>query len=176
MKPIRFLAYAGALASFLTAAGQSVLAAEIPLGSKTLEGQIITQVLAVDPANYQVTIEDAQGKPVTLQLTDQAKNLHNLKVGDKVDIQVIRSVAYVLETNVGDQPGVTNESAVVRATKDNPNPGGEAVRQVKVTSKITAIDLKKHEVTLLPPEGPGQRPGVFPGTAGANARPHRALP
>ena len=154
MKPIRFLAYSGALASFLTAAGQSVLAAEIPLGSKTLEGQIITQVLAVDPANYQVTIEDAQGKPVTLQLTDQAKNLHNLKVGDKVDIQVVRSVAYVLETNVGDQPGVTNESAVVRATKDNPNPGGEAVRQVKVTSKITAIDLKKHEVTLLPPEGP----------------------
>jgi len=154
MKPIRFLAYAGALASFMTAAGQSVHAAEIPLGSKTLEGQIITQVLAVDPANYQVTIEDAQGKPVTLQLTDQAKNLHNLKVGDKVDIQVVRSVAYVLETNVGDQPGVTNESMVVRATKDNPNPGGEAVRQVKVTSKITAIDLKKHEVTLLPPEGP----------------------
>jgi subtilisin-like proprotein convertase family protein len=40
-----------------------------------------------------------------------------------------------------------------RANKDNPNPGGEAVRQVKVTSKITHIDLKKHEVTLLPPEG-----------------------
>ena len=41
----------------------------------------------------------------------------------------------------------------MRATKDNPNPGGEAYRQVKVTSKITAINLKAHEVTLLPPEG-----------------------
>jgi subtilisin-like proprotein convertase family protein len=41
----------------------------------------------------------------------------------------------------------------LRADKDDPNPGGEAVRQVKVTSKITHIDLKKHEVTLLPPEG-----------------------
>ncbi|MEZ1318257.1 hypothetical protein QIW53_19730 [Pseudomonas fluorescens] len=150
MKPIRFLTYAAALASIVNLAH----AAEIPLESKTLEGQISTRVLAVDPANYQVTIEDAQAKPLTLQLTDQAKNLHNLKVGDQVDIQVLRSVAYVLDTNVGEQPGVTHEAMVARATKDNPNPGGEAVRQVKVTSKITAIDLKKHEVTLLPPDGP----------------------
>ncbi|MCY1182982.1 hypothetical protein D9M73_235670 [compost metagenome] len=43
---------------------------------------------------------------------------------------------------------------MIRATKDNPNPGGEAFRQIKITSKITKIDLKTHEVTLLPPEGP----------------------
>ncbi|MCY1552853.1 hypothetical protein D9M68_892790 [compost metagenome] len=43
---------------------------------------------------------------------------------------------------------------MIRATKENPNPGGEAFRQVKVTSKITKIDLKTHEVTLLPPDGP----------------------
>jgi subtilisin-like proprotein convertase family protein len=59
----------------------------------------------------------------------------------------------VLDTDVGGAPGVSNESITIRATKDNPNPGGEAVRQVKVTSKITHIDLKRHEVTLLPPEG-----------------------
>lgn len=150
MKPIRFLAYAGAFASIMSLAH----AAEIPLGTKTLEGQIISKVLAVDAANHQVTIEDAEGKPVVIQLSDQAKNLNNLKVGDKVDIQVARSVAYVLDTTEGGQPGVSNESMVARAAKDNPNPGGEAIRQVRVTSKITAIDLNKHEVTLLPPDGP----------------------
>ncbi|MEX3776800.1 hypothetical protein [Pseudomonas sp. MYb118] len=149
MKTIRFLAYAGAFASIMSLAH----AAEIPLGTKTLEGQIISKVLAVDAANHQVTIEDAEGKPVVIQLSDQAKNLDNLKVGDKVDIQVARSVAYVLDTTEGGQPGVSNESMVARAGKDNPNPGGEAIRQVRVTSKITAIDLNKHEVTLLPPEG-----------------------
>ncbi len=150
MKSIRFLACAGALASIMSLAQ----AAEIPLGSKTLEGQIISKVLAVDAANRQVTIEDPEGKPVVIQLSDQAKNLHNLQVGDKVDIKVARSVAYVLDTNIGDQPGVSNESMVARVAKDNPNPGGEAIREVRVTSKITAINLKDHEVTLLPPEGP----------------------
>jgi len=66
---------------------------------------------------------------------------------------VTRAVAYVLNTDVGGAPKVSDESGSIRATKDNPNPGGEAFRQVKVTSQIKKIDLKKHEVSLLPPEG-----------------------
>nr|BFD41991.1 hypothetical protein FFPRI1PSEUD_34900 [Pseudomonas sp. FFPRI_1] len=153
MKPLRTLAYAGAFASTLFTWSLSAHAADIPLGSQAMEGHIVTQVLAVDPANYQVTVEGLDKSPVPIQLTDQAKALHNLKVGDKVDIQVMRSVAYVLDTNVGGAPGVSNETVTVRATPDNPNPGGEAIRRVKVTSKITQIDLNQHEVTLLPPEG-----------------------
>ena len=41
----------------------------------------------------------------------------------------------------------------IRATEDNPNPGGTAYRQVKVQMKIIAIDEKKNEVTLQNPEG-----------------------
>lgn len=149
MKTIRSLAYAVALSSVLSTA----IAADIPLGSKAIEGEIVTKVLAVDVANRVVTIADTDNRPVDVQLTEQAKALHNLKVGDTVNIKVSRAIAYVLDTDVGGAPGVTNEAMTVRATKDNPNPGGEAVRQVKVTSKITHIDLKKHEVTLLPPEG-----------------------
>lgn len=153
MKPTRALTCIAAFASILFTAGFTAHAAEVPLGSHALEGHVISRVLAVDPSNYQVTIEGTDKSPVTIQLTDKAKALHNLKVGDTVDIHVIRSVAYVLDTNVDSEPGVSNESMTIRATKDNPNPGGEAVRQVKVTSKITHIDLNKHEVTLLPPEG-----------------------
>lgn len=150
MKPIPSLAVV-TLASIMAAIGFTAHASEVPLGSHSMEGHIVTRVLAVDPANHQVTIEDANKSPVSIQLTEKAKTLNNLKVGDKVDIHVIRSVAYVLDTNVDAAPGVSNES--VRTTQHNPDPGGEAVRKVKVTSKITRIDLKKHEVTLLPPEG-----------------------
>jgi Cu/Ag efflux protein CusF len=153
MKPIRSLASAVALASLLSTACLTAHAADIPLGSRAIEGHIVSRVLAVDAANYQVTIEGPDKTEVPIQLTNQAKNLHNLKVGDTVDIQVIRSVAYVLDTQVGGAPGVSNEAMTIRSTKDNPNPGGEAVRQVKVTSKITKVDLKTHEVTLMPPEG-----------------------
>ncbi|WP_131107143.1 hypothetical protein [Pseudomonas sp. Sample_10] len=153
MKSIRSLPCAIALASLFSTLCLTAHADDIPLGSNSMQGHIVSRVLAVDPANHQVTIEGRDKSPVPIQLTDQAKNLRNLKVGDTVDIHVVRSVAYVLDTDVGGTPGVSKESMTIRATKDNPNPGGEAVREVKVTSKITRINLKQHEVTLLPPEG-----------------------
>lgn len=153
MTPTRSLARAIALASLLGTASLAAHAAELPLGGVALEDHITTEVLAVDPANYQVTIKGPDNSQIPIQLSDKAKALPNLKVGDKVDITVTRSVAYVLDTTAGGAPKVSEEAGTVRATKDNPNPGGEAYRQVKVTSKITAINLKAHEVTLLPPEG-----------------------
>ncbi|NER59833.1 hypothetical protein G3435_07250 [Pseudomonas sp. MAFF212428] len=153
MTPTRSLARAVALATLLGTASLAAHAAELPLGGVALEDHISTRVLAVDAANYQVTIEGPDKSQIPIQLSDKAKALPNLKVGDTVDITVARSVAYVLDTTAGGAPKVSEESGTVRATKDNPNPGGEAYRQVKVTSKITAIDLKNHEVTLLPPEG-----------------------
>lgn len=153
MKPISSLARAVALASLVFAGSFTAQAADVPIGSEALESHVTTKVQAIDLASRQVTVEGANGKPVTFQLTEKAKALPNLKVGDTVDIYVTRAVAYVLNTDVGGAPKVSDESGSIRATKDNPNPGGEAFRQVKVTSQIKKIDLKKHEVSLLPPEG-----------------------
>ena len=153
MKPISSLARAVALASLVFAGSFTAQAAELPIGSEALESHVTTKVQAIDLASRQVTVEGANGKPVTFQLTEKAKALPNLKVGDTVDIYVTRAVAYVLNTDVGGAPKVSDESGSIRATKDNPNPGGEAFRQVKVTSQIKKIDLKTHEVSLLPPEG-----------------------
>ena len=153
MKPTSSLARAVALASLVFAGSFTAQAAELPIGSEALESHVTTKVQAIDLASRQVTVEGANGKPVTFQLTEKAKALPNLKVGDTVDIYVTRAVAYVLNTDVGGAPKVSDESGSIRATKDNPNPGGEAFRQVKVTSQIKKIDLKTHEVSLLPPEG-----------------------
>lgn len=153
MKPISSLARAVAVASLVFAGSFTAQAADVPIGSEALESHVTTKVQAIDLASRQVTVEGANGKPVTFQLTEKAKALPNLKVGDTVDIYVTRAVAYVLNTDVGGAPKVSDESGSIRATQANPNPGGEAFRQVKVTSQIKKIDLKKHEVSLLPPEG-----------------------
>jgi len=153
MKPTSSLARAVALASLVFAGSFTAQAAELPIGSEALESHVTTKVQAIDLASRQVTVEGATGKPVTFQLTEKAKALHNLKVGDTVDIYVTRAVAYVLNTDVGGAPKMSDESGSIRATQANPNPGGEAFRQVKVTSQIKKIDLKTHEVSLLPPEG-----------------------
>ncbi|MEN5239862.1 MULTISPECIES: hypothetical protein [Pseudomonas] len=153
MNPTRSLARAIALASLVSAASFTAHAAQLPIASEALESHVSTQVTAIDQANRQVTVKGPHDKDVTFQLTEQAKALPNLKVGDKVDIYVTRAVAYVLNTNVGGAPKASEEAGTIRATKDNPNPGGEAFRQVKVTSQIKKIDLNTHEVSLLPPEG-----------------------
>ncbi|MDH0731831.1 hypothetical protein N5F23_15090 [Pseudomonas sichuanensis] len=153
MNPTRSLARAIALASLVSAASFTAHAAQLPIASEALESHVSTQVTAIDQANRQVTVKGPHDKGVTFQLTEQAKALPNLKVGDNVDIYVTRAVAYVLNTNVGGAPKASEEAGTIRATKDNPNPGGEAFRQVKVTSQIKKIDLKTHEVSLLPPEG-----------------------
>ena len=154
MNPIRSLARAVALATLVSASSFAVHAADIPIASEALESHVTTQVTAIDLANRQVTVKGPDNKKdVTFQLTEKAKALPNLKVGDQVDIFVTRAVAYVLNTDVGGAPKASEESGTIRATAQNPNPGGEAFRQVRVTSQIKKIDLKQHEVSLLPPEG-----------------------
>ncbi|APO82169.1 hypothetical protein QQ994_12375 [Pseudomonas asiatica] len=154
MNPIRSLARAVALATLASAASFTVQAAGIPIGSEALESHVTTQVTAIDLASRQVTVKGPDAKKdVTFQLTEKAKALPNLKVGDRVDIYVTRAVAYVLNPEEGGAPKATEESGTIRATADNPNPGGEAFRQVRVTSQIKKINLETHEVSLLPPEG-----------------------
>lgn len=150
MKPLRIVAFT----SLMAAASFAAHAKDILIGGTAIQDNVETKVLAIDMATRVVTVDGPDNKPVDIQVSEKAKSLENLKVGDTVNLQVSRSVATVLDTTVGGEPGASKEAGVIRATKDNPNPGGEAFRQIKITSKITKIDLNSHEVTLLPPEGP----------------------
>lgn len=148
------LAKAMTLATLMSAASFSALAADIPLSEVVIADQVDTTVVSVDAPNHQVVLEGPQGHQVHVQLTDQAKDLGNLKPGDKVNIAVVRSVAAYLDTDVDKGlPGSLEREGVNRATKDNPNPGGEAYRQVQVQLQITKIDVKNNKVTLKGPAG-----------------------
>ncbi|NVZ35883.1 hypothetical protein HX779_28215 [Pseudomonas sp. A4002] len=154
MNVLRPLRQAIALATLLSAGALTAHAADIPL-SKSLEAdEVTTKVLEVDAANHQVVLEGAEGRKVHVQLSDQAKDLGNLKAGDQVKVLVTHSVAAVLDTDIDKSaPDATEKTGVLRATADNPNPGGAAFRQVQVQLKITHIDLAKNQVTLENPAG-----------------------
>ncbi|QBX42313.1 hypothetical protein E4T63_17675 [Pseudomonas fluorescens] len=148
------LAKAITLATVLSATSFGAMAADIPL-SATVEGdQVTTKVLAVDAANHQVVLEGAEGRQVHVQLSDKAKNLANLQVGDLVKVEVQRSVAAYLDTDVDKGlPGTVERSGELRKAPGSENPGGEAYRQIQVQLKITKIDLKNNQVTLENPQG-----------------------
>ncbi|AZD66033.1 hypothetical protein SAMN04489802_4360 [Pseudomonas chlororaphis] len=154
MKPLHSLAKAVALATLLSAASLYAHAADIPLAGSVEADELVTKVLSVDAAKHRVVLEGAQGQPVHVQLSDQAKDLGHLKVGDKVNVRVTHAVVAVLDTDVEKGlPNSAERTGVTRATKDNPNPGGEAYRQVQVQLKITAIDLKNNQLTFQGPAG-----------------------
>ncbi|MFC6299204.1 hypothetical protein GNF76_25020 [Pseudomonas sp. CCM 7893] len=154
MKAFHSLRQAVAVAILMSAGSLAAHAADIPLSRSLEADEVTTRVLAVDPANHQVVLEGAEGRQVHVQLSDQAKDLDNLKVGDQVKVLVTHAVAAVLDTDVDTSaPDASEKSGIVRATADNPNPGGAAFRQVQVQLKITHIDLKKNQVTLENPAG-----------------------
>lgn len=151
---LQALTHAIALATVLSTASFSAMAADIPLSAAVEADRVITKVLAVDPANHQVVLEGAEGRQVHIQLSDKAKNLGNLKVGDLVQIEVTRSVAAYLDTDVDKGlPGSTERTGELRNAVGSNNPGGEAFRQVQVQLKITKIDLAANQVTLENPSG-----------------------
>lgn len=151
---LQALTHAIALATVLSTASLSAMAADIPLSAAVEADRVTTKVLAVDPANHQVVLEGAEGRQVHIQLSDKAKNLGNLKVGDLVQIEVTRSVAAYLDTDVDKGlPGSTERTGELRNAVGSNNPGGEAFRQVQVQLKITKIDLAANQVTLENPSG-----------------------
>lgn len=151
---LHVLTKAVTLATLLSASSLSAMAADIPLSAVVEADQISTKVVSVDAANRQVVLEGPEGRQATVQLTEKAKNLDNLKPGNQVDIKVTRAVAAYLDTDVDKGlPGTTERTGEVRAAPGSANPGGEAYRQVQVQLKITHIDLKKNQVTLENPSG-----------------------
>ncbi|EZP26533.1 hypothetical protein [Pseudomonas sp. RIT288] len=148
------LAKAITFATVLSATSFGAMAADIPLSATVEADQVTTKVLAVDAANHQVVLEGAEGRQVHVQLSDKAKNLANLRVGDLVKVEVQRSVAAYLDTDVDKGlPGTVERSGELRNAPGTENPGGEAYRQIQVQLKITKIDLKNNQVTLENPQG-----------------------
>jgi len=142
------------LATLLSAASFGAVAADIPLSAVVVSDQVETTVVSVDAPNHHVVLKGPQGNEFPVQLTDKAKNLGNLKVGDKVDVKVTSAVAAYLDTDIDKGlPGTMEKTGEVRVAPGSDSPAGEAYRQVQVQLKITAIDLKKNQVTFENPAG-----------------------
>ncbi|MFS2124847.1 hypothetical protein [Pseudomonas sp. Pseusp97] len=142
------------IAALALAAAAPALAADIPLGGAVEADEVVTRVVSVDAKDRRIVVEDAAGKPLTVQVTDAAQDLEHLKAGDYIAALVIHSVAFDLDTKVETQaPGGIESDGLALATPSNPHPGGDAFRMARVQLKIVGVNLKKHEITFEGPNG-----------------------
>jgi hypothetical protein len=113
---------------------------------------ITATVTGIDKAEHFVTLRGPKGNEVTIEAGPEVKNFDQLKVGDQVTATYQSAAALEILPADSGTPGVETSEGTAAAPKGS-KPGIEGQQSVTVTSKLTAIDLKKHTVTLLGPDG-----------------------
>ncbi len=125
--------------------------AKKPGGKRERVTTLTGTVEAVDFANRVVTIKGSKGRTVELKVGPEAKNLDQVKVGDKVVAKYYESIAFRMK-KPEEAEGATAEQAVAKA-KPGEVPAAVVANQVTVTATIEDISPKKTYVTLKGPDG-----------------------
>ena len=109
-------------------------------------------VQAIDLDKRLVTLKGSRGNEITVYVTDRAKNLPQLKVGDQVTMSYYEELALRVVPPGQAAPAPTMTSA--RSTAEpGEKPGGVEARETTVTVTIEAIDKNAGTVTFKGPAG-----------------------
>ena len=120
-------------------------------------GKVVVEVVkltgtvkAVDLQNKTVIVEGSGGRTVTVN-AQNARNLDQVKVGDRVNLRFTEDLAlFVRKTDA--QPSATQADVVALAPKGE-KPAGLMARTVELTGSVESIDPKKRTVDVKGPAG-----------------------
>jgi|GEM_PF-290720 len=121
---------------------------QLPPGFAGAESVIVTAtVTAIDLKTRRVTLKDPEGNTVTLTVSKEARNLPQVKVGDRVDIKYFQAVAVELKPTTS---GIQERIDVTAATRapEGAMPGGAVVNTVHFVATVQALDKKARLVTV----------------------------
>jgi hypothetical protein len=110
-------------------------------------------VVSIDLGSRDLLLIDSQGKMHKVNVSDQARNLDQVKVGDKVYAEYTEAISLQLrKRGSGAVPPGSAEVATIRAPQGM-KPGGAVGRKVVAFATVVAINEKKQFVTLRGPLG-----------------------
>lgn len=110
---------------------------------------IHAKITAIDLAKRQVTLTGRSRTPVTVT-AGPAVRLEMLKVGDTVDAQYYRSVAFLISEPGESVPEDTIQQTIARPVQV---PGGVGIQTTMISGLVVGIDLGAHSVDLVSPQG-----------------------
>ncbi len=116
---------------------------------KVMASEVVTAaavVEAVDQKSRMVTLKRDEGGRVRFRVSDQVKNLAQVKKGDHVNVSYYESIALQLR-KPGEVPGVTVAEEAERA-KPGELPAGAVAEITTVTTKVVNVDRRKRTVSL----------------------------
>ena len=113
---------------------------------------VTATVEAIDYHSRLVSIRGPQGQAIDLHADESVRNFNQVRVGDKVNAEVLESVALYVQKHDGAQPSVKEGAAVTLAPRGE-KPGIAAADTVVITATVEDINYDTRMVTLRGPEG-----------------------
>jgi hypothetical protein len=109
-------------------------------------------VTAIDRATRKVTLTNPQGRSITFTAGPEIRRLSEISVGDKVQIQQVTSVTYVLSPHGVETPP---DNAAVAAVRTTPGelPGGAIGAETITSGVVVAVDPEANTISLVDPSG-----------------------
>lgn len=109
-------------------------------------------VVAVDQAQRIITLKGDDGVAVLVRASDEVRNLEQVRAGDRVVVSYTEAVTWQVKGPGEGAPGVAATAEGDRAAPGE-LPSGKLGRSVRLTARITGIDLEHETVTLTGPQG-----------------------
>ena len=113
-------------------------------------------VAAIDHETRIVTLRGPQGDSFTLTVSEDARNLDQVKVGDIVNAEFIHSLSIEVITNPGLQAGEGEITVVGRSAKGE-MPGMIVTESYIETATVEEINLESNTFKLKGPDGLDRR-------------------
>ncbi len=121
-------------------------------GSREQTVTATATVERVDLPNRLVTIRKADGERTTVRVGDQARNLAQVKRGDRVVVVYYESIAFQVLKPGEAKPSVSsNEDAMIAPLGERP--GAATAQETTLVAKIVKLDRVKQQAVLRGPKG-----------------------
>lgn len=109
------------------------------------------RVTAIDHAKRVVTLQDLKGNETVLKVSEEARNLGQVKVGDIVNAEYRLAAIASLKKGAGVR--TTTESTSTSRSKLGEKPGGTITQEGTIVADVIAVDAAKGTVSVKGPAG-----------------------
>jgi predicted RNA-binding protein len=130
------------------------LAADDPVPSQTTLGSTLTitgEVTAVDLERRHITVRGPLGGELSGRVSDDVKNLDQVKLGDLLTVSYSQSVA--LRQSRPGEPNPLYKGGDASTAEPGERPGLATSEQNKGTVTVVSVDLDNHQIVLESEDG-----------------------
>ena len=114
-----------------------------PKAEKTSTTHATVAVTAIDKSARKLTVKMSNGEKALIQVPADVQEFEQVKVGDKIDVDYMQSVAL----------GILPKGTKPSATEVEAAGPGMAGRQMSVSAEVIKVDAANNQVTFKGPKG-----------------------